>query len=205
MSDNPFAAPGADSAPMSGSAAHSFRDPSSAIIFGLGAAILVDVTAALGTLVTSEEGRTLAIGFGALGELFVLVVCATLWGVWSVRAATNARALSEHVFEFTPGSTIWWFFVPFANLVKPYQAVKEIDLASEPDSGPSGASIVGLWWGMWILSRIVSRIGSDVPSLGAAWFALDAAAALVAILMIRRINENQRKKQMEISRRAQAA
>src|SRR5262249_26357717 len=100
---------------------------------------------------------------------------------------------------------VWWFFVPFANLVKPYQAIREIDIASEPDGGSSGASMVGLWWGMWIVSRVFSRIGSDVPSMGVVWFVLDAVAAMVAIAMIRRINQNQVKKHMEHSGRARAA
>ena len=54
--------------------------------------------------------------------------------MWLVRANKNARALGARDMEFTPGWMVGWFFVPLANLFKPYEAVEELYLASDPGS-----------------------------------------------------------------------
>jgi hypothetical protein len=205
MSDNPFAAPVSDPAPGPSPMDASFQAPAGGVIIGLIATILVDLLAGLAVLLVPDDQKDVTIGFGALGELFLLIVCGILWGLWSVRAAKNARVLSDRVFEYSPGSTVWWFFVPFLNLVRPYQALKEIDAASEPEGASVGDAILGVWWALWIISRIISRIGADVPAMGLIWFALDGAAAFAAIAVVRRINANQVKKHGQREGRAIAA
>ena len=100
-----------------------------------------------------------------LAAVFVFISCAVMFCVWIHRANRNARALGARGMEFTPGWAAGWFFVPFANLFKPYQAVREIYQASDPDrdEDDEGALLswhwskqpapaqMKLWWGTWIL------------------------------------------------------
>ena len=60
----------------------------------------------------------------------VRVVFAIFLGItflkWIYRTNFNLRALSQERMSFTPGWSVGWYFVPIANLFKPYQAMKEI-------------------------------------------------------------------------------
>ena len=56
--------------------------------------------------------------------------------------------------EFGPDA--WgWFFAPFANLFKPYQAIRELwfrasDWAQRPD-------VLPVWWGVWLISGLTGH------------------------------------------------
>src|SRR4030095_8115621 len=52
--------------------------------------------------------------------------------VWIYAAHANLPALNAGPLEFSPGWAVGWFFIPIANLVKPYQAVVEIWKGSDP-------------------------------------------------------------------------
>jgi hypothetical protein len=76
---------------------------------------------------------------------------------WIYRSTKNLRALSGESMAFTPGWSVGWFFIPIANLVKPYQVMKEIWNASHKDEA-AGHSIVGWWWGLWLASSFIANI-----------------------------------------------
>ena len=83
-----------------------------------------------------------------------------LFLVWIHRANYNARKLGAQDLQFTPGWCVGWFFVPFANLWKPYQAMKEIVKASTNPAewrSQSDDPLVGGWWALFIISAIVSH------------------------------------------------
>jgi hypothetical protein len=79
------------------------------------------------------------------------------------QANRNARALSGFRLRFTPAATVWWFLVPFMNLVRPYQAVNEIWQTS--NAGPENPGFLSaapawmpLWWGSWIAFNVFSQL-----------------------------------------------
>ncbi|HXV62450.1 MAG TPA: DUF4328 domain-containing protein, partial [Vicinamibacteria bacterium] len=125
---------------------------------------------------------------------------------WLARANQNARALGSKNMEFTPGWMVGWFFVPVLNLFKPYEAVDELYLASDPTSGEDdwGASdpprFILAWWVSWLFFGIG---GSLAHFLGGqtAWalvpnFAGPVAAALaigVVLSIDRRQNEKRKR------------
>lgn len=126
---------------------------------------------------------------------------------WIHRANWNARALGAHGMQFTPGWSIGWYFVPFLNLWKPYQAMKEIWKAShaphawQPHAVPS---LLGNWWGLWLLTSMLSN-GSlrltlraeDIGQLLSANMVTVASdlsgvvLALVFLVLLRRVDEAQ--------------
>jgi hypothetical protein len=104
---------------------------------------------------------------------------------------------------FTPGWSVGWYFVPIANLWKPYQAMKEIWKASaNPHSWPTQTTppLLSTWWTLWIASNVLSNlavrmwmradtagevIASDVVTLISDLF--DIPLCLVAIRLVREI------------------
>jgi hypothetical protein len=115
--------------------------------------------------VERADNRVIA---SAVVWLVVFVVTAIVWCVWQHRAQRNAIALADGKLEFTPGWAVGWWFVPFANFVKPFQSVRELWKASH--GGHKGRvvatwSVIGWWWGLWlgagVLGRIFVRVGSE--------------------------------------------
>lgn len=96
-------------------------------------------------------------GLIGLGQLVFITLTFIFFMMWIHRSNNNARALTGKPMEFTPGWSVGWFFVPFANLWKPYQALKEIWQVCS--NGSAGSSIVGLWWASWLISSVLSQVG----------------------------------------------
>src|SRR5690242_15716882 len=108
---------------------------SAVTIVGLGSVAVFDILSTVFTAlgptdaeVASGNGLAVAIGGGCVGLLFfaAFVATAVFWVLTIHRAATNVRAFGQGGLEFTPGWAAGWYFVPFANLVKPFQAFREI-------------------------------------------------------------------------------
>lgn len=107
-----------------------------------------------------------------VGVLFLLSFLPTIvvFCVCINRLSHNVRALGARNMRFTPGWAVGYFFIPILNLFRPYQAVKEIELASSPDAGPedwhrrNGSGLVGLWWTFWITSSVFDQIASQMAS-----------------------------------------
>ena len=87
--------------------------------------------------------------------------------VWLNRAYKNLNALKPSYLEFSSGWAVGWWFVPFANLVKPFQVVREVWWESDPDKSDEAqfltASLhhaptyMGLWWAAWIASNVLAN------------------------------------------------
>ena len=106
--------------------------------------------------------------------LFMLVV----FFMWIHRVHRNLPALGARDLRFTPGWAIGWFFVPIMNLIRPYEVVREIYKASDPNADISdGCSwknaytspVIGMWWILWLISSFVGyallRISSGAETL----------------------------------------
>lgn len=127
--------------------------------------------------------------FVAIAMLFMMIVCIVVVGMWIYRASANAHALSDEM-TISPGWAVGWYFVPFMNLVRPYQAMREIWLASHFRGnwhGESAPAILGWWWGLWIVTNILGNISfrlsmslEDGASLDLVTF-LDLAGSVLTI------------------------
>jgi len=116
-----------------------------------------DAEAEMTAAATANDTRQAIIG-GLQFLLFVAAGVAIL--MWIYRANTNARALGATSMRFTPGWSVGWYFIPIANLWKPYQAMKEIWKASANPRNPNAAQrspLLPWWWGLWIGSGILGN------------------------------------------------
>lgn len=132
----------------------------------------------------------------AIPSFLALIVCFVLVGRWIYRTNANAHLLSDDL-TITPGWAVGWYFVPFANLVKPYQGMKEAWFSSHSAGGLQGEAETAMlpwWWGLWLATNILGNISLQIslrldgidgsPSQGVLLVDLLAAALNVPLCLI---------------------
>lgn len=91
----------------------------------------------------------------------VFVISGILILKWIHRMNHNARQLGGEHMQFTPGWSIGYYFIPFVNLWKPYQAMVEIfNVSKNPNnwSNETESFMLGVWWFLWIVNNILGRL-----------------------------------------------
>lgn len=148
-----------------------------------------------GTVIPAEI-VTVIIG---LLQMILFIILAIVFLRWIYRMNKNLGALSGQPMRFTPGWSVGWYFIPFACLFKPYQAMKEIWEKSHK-YGYGTDSLLGLWWALWIVSSFLgefamkSILGAEsVKDYTASTITymvsdgIDVALSIVALMLVTRI------------------
>ncbi|MGI8812581.1 MAG: DUF4328 domain-containing protein [Pyrinomonadaceae bacterium] len=150
----------------------------------------------------------------ALARFPAYVATVVIFLIWLNRANKNLSPLGARNVEFSSGWAVGWWFIPFANLVKPFQVVREVWWDSAPDfddeptflsaSLKSAPTIMGAWWGFWIASNIFENVaariydvGIDAATVGVIFVisgALSTIAAFLAIKVVRDITRRQERR-----------
>ncbi|MBI5884330.1 MAG: DUF4328 domain-containing protein [Elusimicrobia bacterium] len=161
----------------------------------------------------------LALGYFAAGSasLLALIATAALFCFWAHRANANVRALGARGMAFTPGWTVGWFFIPVMNLYKPYRALAEVYLASDPGADAETwrtdrvPAMVQAWWGAWLINGFLGQASwrmsqqKDVYSsaasawMGAASSLAGVGAGVLCLLLVRAIRSRQEAKALRLS------
>jgi hypothetical protein len=137
-------------------------------------------------------GRGLNLGnllIGLVGLLKLLVYAATIVAFlsWLHRAYKNLRAFAPKT-DFTPGWVVGNWFIPFINLVLPYQAVKELWIKSDPaidfsggfadrGAGTRPSAHVGVWWFFWLASNVAGQVYFRLSNSGRGFRSEEASIA----------------------------
>lgn len=141
-----------------------------------------------GAEAASNDLRQGIIGFGYIG---VFIVTGITFLRWIYRFNYNCRGFGASDMRFTPGWSIGHFFIPFLNLVRPYQVMREIlQVSQNPNewkSQPVGL-LVDRWWALFLvtsfLGRIVFRLSVNAESMDelrtSTWAAILAACVEIA-------------------------
>ncbi len=149
--------------------------------------------------------------YRSTGALQTLTFLATVvvFLVWLHRVRRNAEVFDPSAHTLRPGWAIGGWFVPIGNLWLPYRVVSGVWSASAPLDGLGHRSFVprGLlnaWWAALVADQLVSRgagrlyadaeTGDEIIrglDLVAATDALDLVAAVLAILVVRRVTAMQ--------------
>lgn len=106
------------------------------------------------------EASDLAETLISLPNVLLLLITFVFAGMWIHRAACNVRAMGAHRLDCSPGWAVGWYFVPFACLLKPFQAMNEIWRASaDPDRWEriQTSGVLRLWWALWLISNILGQ------------------------------------------------
>jgi uncharacterized protein DUF4328 len=142
-----------------------------------------------------------------------LVVAIVFFIRWFHAAYKNLVPLGQPNLRFKPGWAIGGWFVPVLNLWRPKQIANDIWRGSEPDAptfhgdGWKSAAIpvrLTAWWAMWIAATYIGNLaarawfGNETPNdlraadvLDIAALVLDIGAAVLAILVVRRLTDRQ--------------
>jgi Domain of unknown function (DUF4328) len=154
---------------------------------------------------------------GGLQLLFLLATAVTFL-TWFYRAHSNLRALGAARLAYTPRWAVGGFFVPFLNLVRPFQVMRELwnvtmeprsDMRAKADSSEEvqspSSSLVNWWWGCFLVSGILGNMvmrlsfkqePSVTDLMTATWLGvtsavIDVAGAVLAILLVEKITKRQ--------------
>jgi hypothetical protein len=156
---------------------------------------------------TSSDDRQTAI---ALLQILALIFGGLFFIRWFLDAYRNVNALGGSR-DFTEKWAGWAWFVPFLNLWRPKQIANDIWRASDPehanetprDDAPVWG-VLTLWWAFWLAANFASQIAARIAFRGdsaeslrnatAAYLvgdSIDIVAAVLAIVVIRRITARQ--------------
>lgn len=93
-------------------------------------------------------------GLVALPSTLGFFIAAIVMLMWLHRVVRTARALGRSQEE--PRWAVFAWFIPFANLVKPYHVVRDLwtGLGEELED----TALLSGWWGAWIIGNILSRL-----------------------------------------------
>lgn len=171
----------------------------------------------------TNDDRQAAIGMAALA-IFIITVIFFL--MWIHRAYKNLRALGARDLRYSPGWAVGGWFVPFLNLVRPFQVVTEIWKASDPRvmDGESWRNtpsplLIPSWWALWLITGFmgwfVMRVAFGEQEtiselLAGSWallisHAIDIPAAILAIFVVRGIDARQEEKHRHLTTVGQGA
>ena len=152
-----------------------------------------------------------AVGILALVSLAILV----LFIIWMWRAAKNNEALGRLQPRLGPGWSIGGWFIPFANLVIPVLILQDLWRGADPAIARGdprwrtarGSGLVGWYWAAFLLSLLRSGfVGRDSAHVNVAsqmrglrdhdvaaaiGMIFTIAAAVLAVMVIRRLSERQ--------------
>jgi hypothetical protein len=154
--------------------------------------------------------------------LIAFIATAVMFLIWENRAYKNLPPLGVPRPDFSSGWVVGSWFVPFLNLIRPYEIVKYIRNMSDPETVSvggyyeSGGNIMlKAWWGFWIASNIVDRFFARIyrnaekleDHVAAGWADIFSSglliiAACLAIAVVRDITsrqEERRKRLMDAS------
>ena len=136
--------------------------------------------AELGELIAGGTGVLTLISFWVSG-IFVLR--------WIYRVNANAHGFAEGM-SVGPGWNVGWFFIPFANLIKPFQGVRETWQVSQGAPNWRDEPVPALlrwWWACWLIANFIDNMSfrlslrSETVADSVVIAVLNIASALVSV------------------------
>lgn len=117
-------------------------------------------------------GMSVTLGFVGVSALLTIafILCIVFTGRLTYRLMRNLHQIQSNYVTTSPGWAVGWYFIPFANLVMPVQAVTQIwrgtfaATEGEPPPDPNGA--IAAWWGCWLIGNISDSVGERLIGAG---------------------------------------
>jgi len=164
--------------------------------------------------IDSSEARIA--NLGGFFNVFKFVL-AVIFLKWIYRVSANAHFYSATDMTYSAGWSVGWFFVPIMNLFRPYRAMKEtwqVSVAGPDVNSPFDVevpSILPMWWALWIIYSISSRISLRVAMVADSTedlltadyvslvdYTLGICLSLVAVMMVRELTKIQTERGADI-------
>ena len=107
--------------------------------------------------------------FISIGSGLAFLVSVIFVAMWIYRAHANLHEAGIDGLSYTPGWAVGWYFIPIANLFKPFQAMRELWSESH-GAGDSFAAAapgnLGAWWAAWIIGNILGNVSMRLSMAG---------------------------------------
>ncbi|MFD7862630.1 DUF4328 domain-containing protein [Streptomyces sp. NPDC059783] len=139
--------------------------------------------------------------------LLMFLATAVVFLVWFRRVRMNAEVFDAYAHAMRPGWAIGAWFVPLGNFLLPHRVASGVWTASSPggsNRAPAPRGLLHAWWAALLCATLVARYAAlryekaedtgellHALDLGMAADALDIAAAVLAILFVRRLTAMQ--------------
>jgi hypothetical protein len=105
------------------------------------------------------EQIDLSNAFILLGDGVLSILVLLLNGRWLYLASKNSQIQVPDTGRISPGWTIGWFFVPLANLVRPYTALKELYcVTTNKEERTPEVRWLFIWWILWLVQNGLYRV-----------------------------------------------
>lgn len=119
----------------------------------------------------ANDARQREVAWLHLGIYLLTVI---LFARWIYCVSANCHGFGAQGMKFSPGWSVGCYFVPFTNLYRPFEAMREIWKVSEdPVHWKTAADehLLRWWWGTWLLSgalgQLSFRLSSDARGISA--------------------------------------
>ena len=88
-------------------------------------------------------------------KFYMFILCVFLFSRWTYLMSLNAHNVGGHYMRYTPTWAVLWYFIPLANLWKPYQSIKEIARVFSTRKVQNLKQskrplILPIWWTLWV-------------------------------------------------------
>ena len=128
-----------------------------------------------------------------VAHTLTLLVSFYFVGGWIYQAHSNFYLIDGPAKQFTPNWAVGWFFVPIANLIVPFRAMRELWQGSHRvriNSDASAPNLLWVWWISWI-AALFSILGETHSIIDIVGYGAISLSAVALILIIRAINRAQ--------------
>lgn len=122
---------------------------------------IAEATGAVDVETSSSLAVMLLMMLAYLGVLGVYIASVVFIAMWIHRGHSNLQAANIGGLSYSPGWAVGWYFIPFANLVKPFGAMRELwnaSFGSDDSYTADSPSEIKLWWGCFIVGNILGNI-----------------------------------------------
>lgn len=139
---------------------------------------------AAGQLATGQTGDdsdgafAILSGLAALAYIPTYLTTIVLVCRWFHLATRHALARGAQL-GVTPAGAVGTWFIPFVNLVKPFQLVRQMLATTERDQ-----SQVSVWQALWVMGNLVANASVRLPDAGGAGVGLLSDALLFAAALV---------------------
>jgi hypothetical protein len=141
------------------------------VLLGIaGCLVLVEVGAAAAELASwgdrypplvDQPGANYLIDSIGAVWIFALAPTGLVWVIWQERIHRDLWALGATPLRFRPAWAVFWWLLPFVNLVVPPRIVREADVRAAAYRGRRQTPLVAVvvWWVCWVAGSLTLVVG----------------------------------------------
>jgi len=108
-----------------------------------------------------------SVQYSAYAYLIAFIFSVFVVGRWFISIAKFNHSKNIEGLEYSPNSSVWWFFVPIAHWFMPYKVLRENYRASFNQKNWKDINVPGfikLWWGAFVVANLLSNLSMKMPT-----------------------------------------